>query len=47
MQENLALTRDGFNIERFENGGMSFWLISDLNRNELADLARLLGRSPL
>jgi len=44
IQENLALTRDGFNIERFENGGMSFWLISDLNRNELGDLAGLLGR---
>jgi len=42
-QENLALTRDGFNIERFEKSGMSFWLVSDLNRNELADLARLLA----
>ncbi len=37
------LTRDGFNIERFENAGMSFWLVSDLGRNELNDFARLLA----
>ena len=38
------LARDGFNIERFALGGMSFWLVSDLNRNELGDFARLLAR---
>jgi len=38
-----TLTRDGFNIERFARNGMSFWLISDLNRNELNDLAALLA----
>ncbi|HET7766070.1 MAG TPA: anti-sigma factor [Burkholderiales bacterium] len=36
------LARDGFNIERFARDGMEFWLVSDLNRNELGDLARLL-----
>jgi anti-sigma factor RsiW len=39
----LALTRDGFNVERFAKNGMSYWLVSDLNRNELGDLARLLA----
>jgi anti-sigma factor RsiW len=38
-----TLTRDGFTIERFAGGGMSFSLVSDLNRNELGDLARLLA----
>jgi len=37
------LARDGFNVERFAKDGMEFWLVSDLNRNELADLARLLA----
>jgi len=36
-------TRDGFNIERFARNGMAFWLVSDLARNELDDLARLLA----
>ena len=39
----LTLTRDGFNIERFAKNGMAFWLVSDLARNELNDLARLLA----
>jgi len=38
-----ASVRDGFNIERFARGGMRYWIVSDLNRNELDDLARLLG----
>jgi anti-sigma factor RsiW len=38
-------TRDGFNIERFATNGMRFWLVSDLNRNELSDLARLLAEA--
>ena len=37
------LARDGFNIERFARNGMGFWLVSDLNRNELDDFARLLA----
>lgn len=36
-------TREGFNIEHFARHGMSFWLVSDLNRNELGDLAELLA----
>lgn len=42
-QPELKLARDGFNIERFARNGMTFWLVSDLNRNELADLGRLLA----
>ena len=40
----LALKRDGFNLARFAASDMAFWLVSDLNRNELDDLARLLAR---
>jgi anti-sigma factor RsiW len=39
----LRLARDGFNLERFAKNGMNFWIVSDLNRNELGDLARLLA----
>ena len=38
-----TLAHDGFNIERFARNGMSFWLVSDLNRDELDDFARLLA----
>ena len=38
-----TLTRDGFNVESFAAGEMRFGLVSDLNRNELHDLARLLA----
>jgi len=41
-----ALTLNGFNSEGFARGGMSFWLVSDLNRNELSDFARLLAAAP-
>jgi anti-sigma factor RsiW len=37
-----AYSRDGFNVERFSAEGMRICLVSDLNRNELSDLARLL-----
>jgi anti-sigma factor RsiW len=40
-----VMSRDGFNIERFGHGRMSFWLVSDLNRNELNDFARLFAES--
>lgn len=43
QQVEQTYTRDGFNIERFAKNGMAFWLVSDLARNELNDLARLLG----
>lgn len=42
-----TLTRDGFNVERFHRNGMSFWIVSDLNRNELDELARLLAERPV
>ena len=38
-----TLTRDGFNIEHFSRNGVAFWLVSDLGRGELDDLARLLA----
>ena len=38
-----TLTRDGFNIEHLAKNGMGFWLVSDLSRGELDDLARLLA----
>jgi len=46
QKSEQTLTRDGFNIERFARGGMSFWLVSDLNRNELGDFARLVAAAP-
>src|SRR5258707_2668007 len=41
-----TLAHDGFNIERFARNGMSFWLVSDLNRDELDNFARLLAAAP-
>jgi anti-sigma factor RsiW len=38
-----TLTRDGFNIEHFARNGMDYWLVSDLARDELNDLAKLIG----
>ena len=38
-----TLTREGFNVESLSRDGMRFFLVSDLNRNELGDLARLLA----
>jgi anti-sigma factor RsiW len=35
--------QNGFNLNHFARGGMSYWLVSDLNANELGDLARLLA----
>ncbi|TMH63936.1 MAG: anti-sigma factor [Betaproteobacteria bacterium] len=39
-----ASARDGFNVARFARGGMRYWIVSDLNRNELDDFAKLLAR---
>jgi anti-sigma factor RsiW len=36
--------REGFNVERFAANGMRYALVSDVNRNELDDLAALLRR---
>jgi anti-sigma factor RsiW len=40
----VELSRDGFQLERFGAGGWAWWLVSDLNRNELDDLGQLLER---
>jgi anti-sigma factor RsiW len=40
-----AWRRNGYNIRRWSNADLQFWAISDLNANELADLARLLGET--
>ena len=37
--------RDGFNLESFSAGGLRYLAVSDLNRNELADFARLLEKA--
>ena len=37
--------RDGFNVERFSAAGMRYWVVSDLNRNELTDFVRLLRQT--
>jgi anti-sigma factor RsiW len=41
-----AFARDGFNVEHFARAGMRYALVSDLNRNELRDFARLLNSVP-
>ena len=38
-----AYSRDGFSVERFSSEGMRYWIISDLNRNELDDFAKLIA----
>jgi anti-sigma factor RsiW len=38
-----AYVRDGFNIERFSRNHMRYWIVSDLNRRELDDFARLIA----
>jgi anti-sigma factor RsiW len=37
-------THSGYNSVTFESGGMSFWAVSDLNRDDLGKLANLLQR---
>ncbi len=39
----IRSTLSGYNLEHFARQGMSYWLVSDLNANELGDLARLLA----
>jgi anti-sigma factor RsiW len=40
-----GLTRDGFNVEQFGAAGLRYYVVSDLNRNELADFVGLLRKS--
>ena len=35
-----AGSRDGYNFQRWSQGGMSFWAVTDLNAQELADFVR-------
>lgn len=37
-----ALERQGFNLVRWSNGGMTYWAVSDLNLTELQQFAQLL-----
>ncbi len=43
QKSERTLTRDGFNIEHFAKNGMGYWLVSDLSRDELNDLAQLIA----
>jgi len=43
QKSEQTLMRDGFNIEHFAKNGMDYWLVSDLSRNELNDLARFIA----
>jgi len=38
-----AQARDGFNVERFARHGMRYWVVSDLNRQELDNFVALLA----
>jgi anti-sigma factor RsiW len=40
------LSRDGLNFESFSRDGMTYWLVSDLDRHELDQFARALGKNP-
>jgi anti-sigma factor RsiW len=37
------LSRDGFNLEHFAAAGLRYWIVSDLNPNELSDFSRLFA----
>lgn len=37
-----TLTQRGFNVVRFDRGRMAYWLVSDLNADDLGRFARLL-----
>jgi anti-sigma factor RsiW len=41
--QKTAYARDGFNVEHFARSGMRYWIVSDLNRNELDDFVKLLA----
>ena len=40
-----SVSRDGLNMETFAQGGMTYWLVSDVAREDLEALARLLRAS--
>jgi hypothetical protein len=43
VQQERSDTRNGYNLESFQSQGMDYWLVSDLNKNELKNLAQLLA----
>ena len=43
-QQERSETHNGYNLESFKFQGMDYWIVSDLNKNELKNLARLLGQ---
>jgi len=40
----VDFSRDGFQLVRFQADGWAYWLVSDLNRNELDDFERLVAQ---
>ena len=42
VMNEKALERQGYNIIRWSNGGMTYWAVSDLNLAELQQFAQLL-----
>jgi anti-sigma factor RsiW len=41
-----ALTRQGYHLVRWAQGGLAFWAVSDLNAGELREFAELVRRQP-
>jgi anti-sigma factor (TIGR02949 family) len=40
-----SLTRQGYELVHLDRGGMSYWLVSDLNRSELTGFAEALAQA--
>jgi anti-sigma factor RsiW len=40
---DVYVSRDGFNLEHFAAAGLRYWVVSDLNPNELSDFSRLFA----
>ena len=43
LQQEYATTRNGFNVLAFNFQNMNYWLVSDLNKNELMELRNKLS----
>jgi anti-sigma factor RsiW len=41
-----SLSRQGFQIRAWQHSGMAYWVISDLNPQELDEFVRLIGEQP-